>query len=82
MAHPHDIKGLIPKDAKSIFDQNRVTNIIALFSLYPTFKTHSDPNITNKIEDNCKFNIKFSIDAYTYNSRKETRFAPKSRKWI
>ena len=34
------MKSLIPKDAKSIFDQNRVTNITTLFSLPPTFRTH------------------------------------------
>ena len=35
-----DMKSLIPKGAKSMFDQNRVTNITTLFSLPPTFRMH------------------------------------------
>ena len=33
------MKGLIPKGAKSTFDQNQLINI-TLFSLPPTFMTH------------------------------------------
>ena len=31
------MKNLIPEGAKSIFDQNRVTDITTLFGLTPTF---------------------------------------------
>ena len=34
------MKSLIPKGVKSIFDQNRVTNLTTLFNLPPTFRTH------------------------------------------
>ena len=33
------MKSLIPKGAKSVFDQNRVTYTTILFSLLPTFRT-------------------------------------------
>ena len=37
---PIFMKSLIPKGAKSTFNQNRVINITTLFSLPPTFRTH------------------------------------------
>ena len=44
----HYMKSLMPKGAKSIFDQNRVTDITTLFSLPPTFKTHFWSKLTCK----------------------------------
>ena len=43
------MKSLIPTGAKSIFNQNRVTNITTLFSLPPIpLECISNPNITSK----------------------------------
>ena len=50
------LKSLIPKGAKSIFDQNRVNNITTLYSLPITLRTHfwseyneQNENIVNSI---------------------------------
>ena len=45
------MKSLIPKGAKSIFDQNRVTNITTLISLPPTFSTHFWSEYNEQKED-------------------------------
>ena len=37
---PVYMKSLFPKGARSTFGQNRVTNIMTLFSLRPTFRKH------------------------------------------
>ena len=42
---------LIPKGAKSIFNQNWVTNITTLFSLPPTFRIHLWPEDNEPKED-------------------------------
>ena len=44
-------KSLLPKGAKSIFEQNRVTNITTLFSLPPTFRTHFWSEYNEQKED-------------------------------
>ena len=75
------MKTLIPKGAKYIFDQNRVTNITTLFSLLPTFRMYFWSEYKKQKEDIVNSILSFPIDACT-NSHKETRFSPKSRKWI
>ena len=49
--HQNYTMALIPKEAKSIFDQNRVTDITTLFSLPPTFRTHFWSEYSEQRED-------------------------------
>ena len=54
-----DMKSLIPKGAKSIFYQNRVTNNTTLVSLPPTFRTHFWSEYNKQKEDIVNFILSF-----------------------
>ena len=55
------MKSLIPKGAKSMFDQNWVTNITTLFSLPPTFRMHLWSEYNEQQEDIVKLILGFPL---------------------
>ena len=64
------MKSLLPKGAKSIFDQNRVINITTLFSLPPTCRTHFGSEYNEQKEDIVNSILIFHRRGYKLAQRK------------